>query len=264
MTDQRDRRYENQAEAEENQPAAIENPDELPSPDQLPELRIYTHSTLFYWWPVWVAGLVMATLTYIYGQTLVLEGETHYLHHSRDLGIIFATIFFLVVLITNITLRGIASLAVVLVILLIAVTFAWLGWWDNVLGLYPHLTLYATAGFYLVLSVLIFVAWALMFFVFDRFAYWVVRPGQLYHTKIIGESERTYDTRGMIVEKMSEDWFRHRMLGLGSGDIRMLTSGARNEEIVLPNVLRADKRIDAIHRLINVAPDDLLDQQQTD
>jgi hypothetical protein len=64
----------------------------------------------------------------------------------------------------------------------------------------------------------------------------------------------------MVVEKMSEDWFRHRLVGLGSGDIHVITAGARNEELTLPNVLRADKRIDQIHRLINVAPDDLLSQ----
>jgi hypothetical protein len=237
-----------------------EEAEDLPSPEQLPELRIYSRSTLFYWWPVWLAGFVMAGLTYVYGETLTLGGEEHYLHPSRDLGIIYAAALFVVVLVTNVTMRGLASLAVVLAIMFLAVLLAWLDWWDDVLSVYPHLTLYATAGFYLIISSILFVAWALVFFVFDRLGYWVVRPGQLYHTQLIGESERTYDTRGMVVEKMSEDWFRHRLVGLGSGDIHVITAGARNEELTLPNVLRADKRIDQIHRLINVAPDDLLSQ----
>src|SRR4051812_28517748 len=32
-----------------------------------PEIKIYSHSTIFYWWPVWVVGFVMAALTYFDG-----------------------------------------------------------------------------------------------------------------------------------------------------------------------------------------------------
>ena len=28
------------------------------------ELRLYSHSSLFYWWPVWLVGYAMALLTY--------------------------------------------------------------------------------------------------------------------------------------------------------------------------------------------------------
>jgi len=245
-----------------NQESVPEEAQDLPSPESLPELRIYSRSTLFYWWPVWLCGFIMAAVTYVFGDRLMLSGDEHYLHPSRDLGIIYAAILFVVILVTNVTMRGLASLAVVLGILFLAVLFAWLDWWDDILSIYPYLTLYATAGFYLIVSSVIFVAWALMFFIFDRLGYWVVRPGQLYHTRLIGESERTYDTRGMVVEKLSEDWFRHRLVGLGSGDIHIITSGARNEELTLSNVLRAEKRIDEIHRLINVSPDELLSQSE--
>src|SRR5436305_1305602 len=27
------------------------------------EIRIYSHSNLFYWWPVWLVGLILALLT---------------------------------------------------------------------------------------------------------------------------------------------------------------------------------------------------------
>src|SRR5947208_4401237 len=32
--------------------------------EPLPELRIYSHSNLIYWWPVWVVGYAMAAITY--------------------------------------------------------------------------------------------------------------------------------------------------------------------------------------------------------
>src|SRR5262245_27112169 len=33
-----------------------------------PEVRIYAHSRILYWWPVWVCGFVMTALTHYYGQ----------------------------------------------------------------------------------------------------------------------------------------------------------------------------------------------------
>jgi hypothetical protein len=36
------------------------------------EIRVYGHSNMFYWWPVWVAGFVMAALTYADGHVLVV------------------------------------------------------------------------------------------------------------------------------------------------------------------------------------------------
>jgi hypothetical protein len=31
------------------------------------EIRIFGHSTIFYWWPVWMAGFVMAAITFAEG-----------------------------------------------------------------------------------------------------------------------------------------------------------------------------------------------------
>src|SRR4051812_48560929 len=30
---------------------------------EVPELRIYSHSPLYYWWPVWVTGFILALIT---------------------------------------------------------------------------------------------------------------------------------------------------------------------------------------------------------
>lgn len=35
------------------------------------EIRIISHSTLFYWWPVWAVGFLMAILTWFSGQRMV-------------------------------------------------------------------------------------------------------------------------------------------------------------------------------------------------
>src|SRR5215469_15056572 len=38
------------------------------------ELRLYSHSNLYYWWPVWVVGFIMAALTYLQGETVKVGG----------------------------------------------------------------------------------------------------------------------------------------------------------------------------------------------
>jgi len=62
----------------------------------------------------------------------------------------------------------------------------------------------------------------------------------------------------MIAEQLPQDLFRNQILGLGSGNIRIITSGARSEEMVLPNVLFVRRRIHAIQKLVQVKPDQLV------
>jgi hypothetical protein len=62
-------------------------------------------------------------------------------------------------------------------------------------------------------------------------------PGQLTHDAVIGGAQKSYDTRGMVFEKNRQDLFRHWILGFGSGDIEISTTGARREMFNIPNVL---------------------------
>jgi len=82
--------------------------------------------------------------------------------------------------------------------------------------------------------------------------------GQLIRVNRIGGSEATWDARGMLVEERSDDYFRHYLLGLGSGDVTLTTSGARNETIWIPNVVFADHKVDMIQRLVAVEPSRLM------
>src|SRR5579862_8371285 len=45
-------------------------------------LRIYGHSNLFYWWPVWVAGFIMALLTYLNGHRVPIGDKDELLMQS--------------------------------------------------------------------------------------------------------------------------------------------------------------------------------------
>ena len=68
--------------------------------------------------------------------------------------------------------------------------------------------------------------------------YWVFRPGQVTFDAVWGSGQRAYDPNGMVFEKRQSDFFRHYMLGLGSGDLVIAFAGAANRDpIQIPNVL---------------------------
>jgi len=242
-------------------PGATPNPAAPPSNDPAAgpgELRIYSHSTIFYWWPVWLVGFVMALITRLDGQLVPIPGTNPqievFMHHSKNLGVIYGVVLFLVILFTNTTVRGLASVIVILSAMFLTVLFAWLGWWEAILSVAPHMAGYLNLGFYTMFSTALFVVWAGTVFIYDRMTYWSLRPGQITHTFVIGGAERSYDTRGMLFEKAGQDLFRHYLLGLGSGDMRIVTTGARKEEILIPNVLFVDSHLHAMQQLVSIKP----------
>src|SRR5262249_13971103 len=151
----------------------------------VPEIRIYSYSNLFYWWPVWAVGYLFALLTWVNGQQVRIGNVDELFHPSQHLGLIYTVVFFLVIFITNITLRGLSSVIAILSLLLITVLLAYFGWWDDILALLPALSVHMNLGFYLFFSTLIFLVWFLSVFVYDRLSYWTVRPGQITHEHLI-------------------------------------------------------------------------------
>lgn len=72
---------------------------------------------------------------------------------------------------------------------------------------------------------------------------------------LFGSGSNSYNAQGMGLEKHRDDIFRHWLLGLGSGDPKIRTSGATHEQIVLMNVLFVGSKVDAIQRLIAEVPE---------
>jgi hypothetical protein len=233
-------------------------PSDLPDPAALPELRIYSRSAIFYWWPVWVTGYILAAITAVWGQSITLSNGTKILvHPNTGLGLSFIVILTLIMMLTNVKLRGIYSIVLLLSIAFVTVLFGWLGWWDRVFAFIPQLTVYMNIGFYLTFSTILFAIWAMRFLLFDRLVFWRIRPGQLTEEHVIGGGEQSYDTRGMVFEQRGNDFFRHTV-GLGAADLLLITTGARKQEIDIPNVLFADRKIKTMQRLIAIKPEEVL------
>jgi hypothetical protein len=231
-------------------------PSTIPARVKPLELRVYAHTPLLYWWPVWVLGYLFAVLTWLEGQRFTFADAVVVIHPSKNLGVIYTLVFVLVVLLSNATVRGLASAMVITVLLALTFLFAYLGWWEEIFYAVSKLAIFMNLGFYLFFSTAVLVLWALGVFVFDRLDYWVFRPGQVVHEMVFGGGSRTYDTRGMSVYKLRNDLFRHWILGLGSGDIHLASAGAAPTEFVLENVLFAGRKIHAIQELVALKPEE--------
>ena len=121
-------------------------------------VTIIGHSPLFYWWPVWAVGFLMALLTYLGGNYMAVvpagtvaekarpvqgvdeprdvlilpagrklpvdettglpEQPVLRVARSNSLGSVFVTVLLLVILITNVRLSGVWSLVLIILVLL--------------------------------------------------------------------------------------------------------------------------------------------------
>lgn len=245
--------------AEDNPSETQEVEERLPDPDKLPEIKVYSHSTLFYWWPAWFFGYILAAISYFNGGIIELDDfRREWFHPSAGMGISYVALLLILITFTNLKMRGMYSAMFIVSIAFITVLLAWLGLWDNIADVIPHVSIHMNMGFYLVFSTALLIIWSLAFFFFDRLVFWRVRPGQMTEEHLIGGAEQSYDTRGMLFEQRGDDLFRHVILGLGAGDLCLTTSGAKKDTIFIPNVLFAGRKIRRIQKLISIKPDDAM------
>jgi hypothetical protein len=169
---------------------------------------------------------------------------------GKAYGVLFATVLLLVIVITNVPLRGMWSVVVIIMIIMLSVIFALAGWWDAILRNLSLLDIRMNAGGYFLISLVLFGIWLITMIFFDRQIYMIFTPGQLKVCTEIGGGEKVYDAVGMTLEKQRSDLFRHWILGLGSGDLVVKTSGAQAHHFDLPNVLFIGKKVQQIEDML--------------
>ena len=258
--------------------------------DRPTEVVVISHSPLFYWWPVWAVGFLMAGLSYWQNQRMAFvppgtvaergarvagyEGvrdvliapsdrplstvsETDELQQPRmrmaesnNPGIIWAMTLCIIVVVTHVQLRGVWSLVVIVFIGFTTILLAVLGLWDPILRAIGVIDIHINAFGYLSISLFLFVIWLLMFLVFDRLKYMIFTRGRLRVRKAIGEGEKVFDMRGMVFKRHRDDMFRHWLLGFGTADLTVFTSGANAQQIEMPNVFRVNRKLTLINTML--------------
>ena len=96
--------------------------------------------------------------------------------------------------------------------------------------------------------------WVVTVYFFDRQMYMIFTPGQFKVCLEIGGGETAYDTMGMTIQKQRDDLFRHWILGLGSGDLIVRTSGANAHEFHMHNVLFVGHKLKQIEDMQRERP----------
>src|SRR5215203_4151848 len=86
---------------------------------RIPQVFVYGHSTLFYWWPAWAFGFFFAFL-----ENVVLDPTDD--QAASGVGLSYVALLLLLVIFTNIRLRGIYSVVTLLGLAFLIVSFAWL------------------------------------------------------------------------------------------------------------------------------------------
>jgi hypothetical protein len=266
-------------------------------PAERDEVTVVSHSNIFYWWPVWAVGFIMAIWTWVDGNlivtvpkhsTAVTKADVTYedgsktvteknreviilpeggrltrqpgtdrpvqprvhMARSKNLGVIFCVTLLLVLTITNVPLRGMWSVVVIIVVIMLAVIFALAGWWEWIVTTLHLLDIRINAGGYFFISTVLLIIWVVAVGFFDRQVYMVFTPGQFKVCTEIGGGEKVYDTMGLTLERQKGDLFRHYILGLGSGDLVVKTTGAQAHHFDLPNVLFISKKVQMIEDVI--------------
>ena len=185
--------------------------------------------------------------------TTQLEGEDIYtwplMHDSKSLGAIFCVTLLLVIIITNVHLRGLWSVVVIVIIVLGSIIFALGHVRERILAHWSHLAIHINMGAYLSFSIALFIVWLINFALFDRQRYVAVTSGQVRLHLAIGEGEIVYDTTGLVFQKQRSDLFRHWILGFGSGDLVIRPAGQK-DPIDMPNVLFVGSKVQEIQMLI--------------
>ena len=215
--------------------------------DELQPMKVYTHSPILYWWPVWVLGF----LFYVLQVTDIAGPGTP----ERMLGLIFVFTLVFVIFSTTVRLRGANSVIFGLILLIgfILLTFANLS--GPIARFLGQLDVRMSNMFYLVTGLAIFLQWALMVFGFDKVRYWEVVPGQLHERVFWGSGDRAESGANARCRYRSDDFLRHRILGLVvTGDIEVTLGDG--EVWHMHNVLFAKQRTRRMNELIVTRPVD--------
>jgi hypothetical protein len=218
-------------------------------------IKVYQHSDLIYWWVVWAYGYFCAFLTYLQGRPVVLsdDGRKVLFHPSAWLGISFVALALFVLIFTNARARGVKSLVLFLVLLVIGFGVQILQGWDGLLSYFPLLLVYMNQAFYVLFSSVLLLAWLFTVLFSDRLTYWEFAPGLISRRQRFSEGGESFATPHLQTRRQSDDIFVHRVLGLwflgfGTGDLDIqfsVPSGERHYH--LQNVWR----VGAVEREIN-------------
>lgn len=230
-------------------------PTEAPEPVKLAEarssasepLRVFSHSSIIYWWPLWAFGFLFYILS--------IAGLKENMAAQRLMGLTYAVVLLFVVFSTTVRLRGANSVIFGLTVLIAIILLATSGYTGLLTSFAASLDVRMSPTFYLVVGLGVFLEWVLMFWGFDRVKFWEIVPGQMHEKIFWGSGNKSENGANAKCHYRADDFLRHRILGLNStGDLEIVL-GDRSVW-TLNNVVNAKKKAKRINELIVMRPID--------
>jgi hypothetical protein len=230
-----------------------------PHAEHPPDITIYSHAPLLYWWPAWAVAFAMALWTYLDGRYMALVPEHTAVEGNRLVapageqleapvvrvarsplpGALFVATLLVIAFFSSASLRGPWTLFFGASVVALVFLFSWLQWWQPLYQWLRLLRIHINLGGYLTFALPLFVVWLLTVFVLDRRTYLTFSAGQVRIGDRLGRQERAFDAMSVVFEKQPYDWFR-RLVGWGAGDL-VLRAGPGRDVYELPNVVHIAK-----------------------
>src|SRR5437763_3449166 len=173
---------------------------------QQAQLKVVSHTSLIYWWPVWLVGFILAGLTYAEGTRLAIlppgvkvqevqankdyeltteepapalakaaaniaQGKEPFpvrIAQRKKYGMVYLVTVLLVIFGSNVPLRGPASVIAILSILIATMLLVYLEWWGPIFDYVGGLHVKLSLAGYLLPSIALFVLWLGTVFLYDR------------------------------------------------------------------------------------------------
>jgi hypothetical protein len=223
------------------------------------KLIVHQHSDLLYWWVVWAYGLLCAVITWLRGTPVTLaEGHKPVLiYPGAWLGISFVALVLFVLVFTNARARGVKSLVLFLLLIVVGLVVQMTAGWTEILQVFPLLLVHMNLAFYLLFSGILLAAWLLVVLGTDHSVYWEFGPNSIAKKYWFTDAAESYTSPQVETSRQSDDIFVHRLLGLwflgfGTGDIevRFSTAGSGQKVYFLKNVWRAARVEREINHLV--------------
>jgi hypothetical protein len=229
------------------------------------DIKIYSHSLLLYWWPVWAVAFLAALWTFVdhyppAAVSAVAEARPDgvvaadqpgwppvLVARSSVPGYAFVLTLLLVAVFSNSSLRGLWAFFFGACVVALILLMNWLQLWASLFQWVRQLRIHINLGGYLAIAVQLFLVWGVTFLFFDRRTYMIVSASQLRVCDHLGAEEKVFDSSSVALEKKPFNWF-HRLVGWGAGDLILKAGGANREVYEFPNVIRVGKWLDQIEQ----------------
>jgi hypothetical protein len=239
-----------------------EQPAPTPHSSKEPEVRIYAHSPIIYWWVIWAYGFVCAILTYAQGDKVAIGGAKAVLiHPSPWLGISFAALLLFVIVSTSVRARGMGAFMLILLVAAAAGgTYAAVNS-KQLFEAPPTLLIYLNLAFYIIVSSVLLCVWLVIVFITDRMSYWRFRGSHIERVRrlagAMGRVPESYSVLHARITSHRDDLLNQRILGLGliglgtsDVDVKVSIPGGGNEHLRMENVWRATRNLRKVQEVM--------------